>query len=337
MVLCNESCDPQSRYYGWKAIDCAKEAGEEYLVGKTALYDWYLQYKIHEYERAQDDGQGLFEVDSRGTHEHTWLLHEEDLLMQFRNHILANINKINSYSDVTYWVNNTFLVDQGPLLEKPNLELPISDKTVGEWIRRDGGRTDTFKQHYYNDQHNKPLVVAYRNEEYIPKVLALQKRMFMWVHLPTEQAEKLHKAKPDMPKGEDLGNGKTEHHVDDCEVFEEEHMFPRVLQHSFNTQSVTFEMAQTLNWEKPDQGGWGCKYKHSYSACRCHLPALHWGQDESCFKSNAKSSRQLEYRGFRGLRKKGHGIGRHCSAFKEAHVLDRLWLCLVQHQAVGSK
>lgn len=53
------------------------------------------------------------------------------------------------------------------------------------------------------------------------------------------------------------------------------------------------------------------------SVCRCALPLIHCGQDESIFKAYQKSAYQYVVQGVRGLRKKTDGPGEMVSGFKD--------------------
>lgn len=55
-----------------------------------------------------------------------------------------------------------------------------------------------------------------------------------------------------------------------------------------------------------------CKFGHVQGVCRCSLPLIHAGQDESIFKAFQKSSFQYVVNGVRGLRKKTDGPARWC-------------------------
>ena len=57
----------------------------------------------------------------------------------------------------------------------------------------------------------------------------------------------------------------------------------------------------------------GCRYGHRSGMCKCHLPLWHEGQDETVFKEFSYSLKQWVVKGFRGMRKKSEGRGRHLS------------------------
>lgn len=61
----------------------------------------------------------------------------------------------------------------------------------------------------------------------------------------------------------------------------------------------------------------GCEFGHLCGVCRCSLPLIHAGQDESIFKAYQKSSFQWVVQGVRGLRKKTDGPGEMVSGFKD--------------------
>lgn len=61
----------------------------------------------------------------------------------------------------------------------------------------------------------------------------------------------------------------------------------------------------------------GCAFGHLQGGCRCALPLIHAGQDESIFKAYQKSAYQWVVNGVRGLRKKTDGPGEMVSGFKD--------------------
>lgn len=61
----------------------------------------------------------------------------------------------------------------------------------------------------------------------------------------------------------------------------------------------------------------GCEFNHIQGCCRCSLPLIHCGQDESIFKAYQKSQYQWVVKGIRGLRKKTDGPGEMVSGFKD--------------------
>lgn len=61
----------------------------------------------------------------------------------------------------------------------------------------------------------------------------------------------------------------------------------------------------------------GCRFGHMQGVCRCAMPLIHAGQDESIFKAYQKSAFQWVVRGVRGLRKKTDGPGEMVSGFKD--------------------
>lgn len=78
-----------------------------------------------------------------------------------------------------------------------------------------------------------------------------------------------------------------------------------------NSLEALFEFFQS----QPKQPG--CNFGHIVGVCRCSLPLIHVGQDESIFKAYQKSSFQWVVQGVRGLRKKTDGPGEMVSGFKD--------------------
>lgn len=61
----------------------------------------------------------------------------------------------------------------------------------------------------------------------------------------------------------------------------------------------------------------GCSFRHMEGVCRCGMPLIHSGQDESIFKAYQKSAYQWVVQGVRGMRKKTDGPGEMVSGFKD--------------------
>lgn len=78
-----------------------------------------------------------------------------------------------------------------------------------------------------------------------------------------------------------------------------------------NSHEAIFEFLATQPKEP------GCAFGHLQGVCRCALPLVHVGQDESIFKAFQKSSYQWVVQGVRGLRKKTDGPGEMVSGFKD--------------------
>jgi len=63
---------------------------------------------------------------------------------------------------------------------------------------------------------------------------------------------------------------------------------------------------------------WHCSEGHKYTNCKCHLPLIGFGQDESIFKSNCLQAIHWVVCQMAGLRRKGEGVGLHVSAITGA-------------------
>lgn len=77
----------------------------------------------------------------------------------------------------------------------------------------------------------------------------------------------------------------------------------------------TIEALYEFFVSQPKQNG--CTFGHIEGVCRCALPLIHVGQDESIFKAYQKSSYQWVVNNVRGLRKKTDGPGEMVSGFKD--------------------
>lgn len=82
-----------------------------------------------------------------------------------------------------------------------------------------------------------------------------------------------------------------------------------------NNLTNTLEALYEFFASQPEQNG--CSFGHIEGVCRCALPLIHVGQDESIFKAYQKSAYQWVVNNVRGLRKKTDGPGEMVSGFKD--------------------
>jgi hypothetical protein len=63
----------------------------------------------------------------------------------------------------------------------------------------------------------------------------------------------------------------------------------------------------------------GCQFGHDPTICRCHLPIIHLGQDESTYKEFSYSKKQWKVNGRAKIRPKNDGKSLMISAFQSAY------------------
>merc|ERR1711972_639534 len=66
------------------------------------------------------------------------------------------------------------------------------------WMKKCGGSRMDTKKSYYNDQHQDPEVVRYR-QKYIESIMELKKRMKVWHLLSEKEEEKYMKTREWFP------------------------------------------------------------------------------------------------------------------------------------------
>ena len=132
------------------------------------------------------------------------------------------------------YLNSTLLkeVDEGTL-NSHNISLPISKSTALKWMKKCKAEQCGTKKTYYNDQHQKPDVIAHR-DEYIKMLESLRYRMRVWVILSAAEEAKYLEFRwkspllAVMPVGEEItidGIVKYVHHIDDHGGWEADPVF----------------------------------------------------------------------------------------------------------------
>ncbi|KAI2508963.1 hypothetical protein MHU86_5458 [Fragilaria crotonensis] len=97
-------------------------------------------------------------------------------------------------------------------------------KTTYQWMLKLGFRYETRRKGYYVDGHERKATVQYR-WDFCDRYLSLERRMFRWIQVSLEEAEKL-QALGEVTKGsgykytdELTGKAMVEYHVDTCRGF----------------------------------------------------------------------------------------------------------------------
>ena len=315
---------------GRKAADIATTVGEMNLVSQRTVYQYYKEWRDGEQFRKEEVedrikiqnisdttglyesiyGFGSFQNDMRGSYRRQFLLEEEDIKIDFKRYIRKTIRTV-TVLKVQHYLNTELLpqLDESErVLKSFGLSLPISADTAWRWMHKcNAGRISNDKT-YFNDHHNHPEVILYRNNLF-RELLLLFRRMRVW-YLATSKEQQLYmagrelsEAKAMLPIGELVsieGEEFTVHHMDDKDGWEEQ---PSL--HPSFTPCM-----------KPVLGEWGCDI-HSYEECKCHLELREYGQDESIFRTGETSSRRWALDGRSYAIKKGMGTSRMASVFKD--------------------
>ena len=270
--------------------------------------------------------------DGRGQHDREWLMNEEDMLIKFQKYMMyekyLTIDKTVEFVNGTKFLGGKMRDEQGNVildddgneiferdrLEKYGVEFPVCRDTVFHWMIRAGAvcTRDGNTQTYYTDNHNRADVVEYREKDYTPHMLDIEDRMYVWLQLSTTELAQIQEHHPDLtPRREiDTPDGMVyEFHVDDSDAF---------IAMRSELEYGGMMKADAVPVCKPAWANWVCKEQHTYAACRCHLPVIGTGQDESIFHSNAMSVIVWKVNGKGQLRKKGQGEGRMVSAFVDS-------------------
>ena len=231
-------------------------------------------------------GRGYFLVDRRGSYERRFLLHEEDLKVQFRRWMRKHLRNLTVELAWKY-LNNKLLkkVNKETLLAH-RISLPICRDTAHTWMKKVGaGRMDT-KKTYYNDRHQDSVVIKHRNV-YINTLKKLQKRMKVWKVLSESEEEKYLKTRDWSPL------------KDIMPISEKVNVDSKVLYvHHIDDQEGWYKDAQLhplfKPGKKPSIQDWRCEFKHAFEVCKCHLELREYGQDESVYNSGDNPSSRWE-------------------------------------------
>ena len=77
------------------------------------------------------------------------------------------------------------------IFNQHGLTIPPSRRTCAAWVKKCGGKYDSFRASYYVDNHNAKDTLDYRNNEYIPAMNMHMLRFPVWVHMTKEKHGKL--------------------------------------------------------------------------------------------------------------------------------------------------
>jgi hypothetical protein len=196
------------------------------------------------------------------------------------------------------------------MCNREGLKFPICRSTVAAWCKKAGMETRDATQNFMTDTHNQPATIKYRDTIYTPRMDARELRQHLWVHLTlssfNELLEEARKTVPDLQveAHQYTGDGgalMVEVHVDALEVFDDV------------IAKMKYGGDISRRWVK--RCGGQCIEGHTAEVCKCDLPLLHLGQDETIFKLYQKSKKVKVVCGVVGMRKKSDGPGRMLSGW----------------------
>eukprot|EP00734_Pompholyxophrys_sp_LG126_P000175 Pompholyxophrys_sp_v1_NODE_29_length_3693_cov_2.397746.p1 type:complete len:377 gc:universal NODE_29_length_3693_cov_2.397746:3207-2077(-) len=123
---------------------------------------------------------GAFVESARGRNVKVpWLLEDEDLQKKARQFIRANANKTGEPNmtsvDFAHYLNTDLLKDVVIMRKKE-----LSNMTALTYIKRLGFTVQVIGKNTFIDGHGREDVVQYRQQEFLPKILDLQKRARLW-------------------------------------------------------------------------------------------------------------------------------------------------------------
>ena len=233
---------------------------------------------------------GGFKEDGRGK----WIRQSPMKIFPSLQHSLTLFSRTTKHVTVEstkVFINNLLrsnvLGDEGKemieFLEQRGISLKkgICRRTTYNWMISAGMEYKESTITYYTDGHNRPDVVAYRNE-YIDRRSKISLRQPLYVKV----------------EGEDVHVDR----LDESIYLEYRAKYKKGGQLHSNFALYAAEAKSN------------CEYGHNTGVCKCHLPIWHEGQDESCYKCHSSSKMMWIMKGEQKLLKKGEGVGLMFSA-----------------------
>ena len=286
---------------------------------------------VQSYHREFEALYGHFAADRRGSYERAWIFNEEDLKAKLRMYSMSfrglegrdlTIDDVNKFVNTKLFEFKTVL-EMDAYSKDYNLKLPVPFSTMHCWMHKLGMSYDPKTKSYYTDGHNTPVVTESR-AEFIATYKNLQRRMHMWVHVPSNtipesvpmSARRSFTVPTVSADGIYLETQWDEIHVDylgemkiddgssvDCFTkFRNDTADGGFLSRWFN------EAARAP-----------CAYNHSEEVCKCGNVAIMYGQDESVYHCFASPGKEWKWDGVGNLHKKSLGAGVMVSAIQSEH------------------
>ena len=261
---------------------------------------------------------GALRLDCRGHTPGDSLMNDEDVKGMLNKFMVSQLNKIGnealSVDRVHAFINDTMLpsmpeavlADHGVF--KKDGKYCVSRPTAYEWMKKAGAERGWYKANYFTDVHERADVVRDR-KEYLRRDVELDMRTPVWVVLTEDDYKKLVDESGDVEKphfftGAD-GVPMVEVHVDQfADTAVRERLGP-----IGGRPSVRWTGAAGVRVQQ-------CEHRHGEN-CKCHLPLIRIGQDESIYKAYALPKGVWRVDGMQGLRKKTDGPGEMVYGFQD--------------------
>jgi hypothetical protein len=200
--------------------------------------------------------------------------------------------------------------------------------TAHRWMLACKAEYVSYKQNYFTDRHEDPANVYDREHRNLPEYQRLNTQRACWF-----EAE-LSKVSPEALKdlrrhlGIAAGEAVTKNvrvdavtqeqfvmvHVDFLREDAHGEFRARMLKETGKPGHLFWYVPGSTgpDTNMPQPPGWtpaDCRYKHDEQVCKCHLPLLVFGQDESVFKANMQKKKLWSINGRHALRPKSDGQG----------------------------
>lgn len=150
---------------------------QEMGLNPRTVSRWVTDYKATGCEGFSEDG--------RGKHQGNWILLQEDLKGKLRKWLLLqSLGGKLSVSAAHRFINEELLPRLGAeQLAEFGFSLPncVCRRTAHNWMTRCGAKSTYYKKGYYNDMHERPDVVEYRDNVYTPMCEKVELREPLWV------------------------------------------------------------------------------------------------------------------------------------------------------------
>jgi hypothetical protein len=256
-----------------------------------------------------------FKLNEQGYHKHPWIFEDnEDCKQDALKFLRKNIHGLST--DMFHKHLNSVLLPSwrdtcafsAEETKMYSIEDTVCPKTAYLWMKRLGFTYSTITKHFYTDNHERPAVVAYR-DEYIVRSRTRELKEPVWVSMPMATAV-------NNPSWSTLSKKNDPHCIHRYNA-----SAPLVyVALPADADSVEFHVDLDGNFfrdmylSEPED-----EYKRFNGLRSVRYPegrlVLHIGQDESVFKANAFSYRVWQETANKQLRPKGDGTGVMVSAF----------------------
>jgi hypothetical protein len=254
-----------------QAHSCSEDTHVD--IQPSTVQTWWSELQTNKFEGFAQSRRGHWERDQ-------YILDDDDLARELkllvRNGNQVTMNKcclaINDYLEDKYKT----LDELAHLLKTYQLKGPsVSTATTHRWMRLIGAKYSTVEKSYYTDRHETAENVTYRNGAYSRALDVASIRQPLWVRVPRDKATE----------------EALEHRTSVLPLHASEDEQVRVhVDFLDNETHLAYRGKMLAESNKPgldlmdlrDTGE--CAHGHAADKCKCHLPLIHVGQDESIYK-----------------------------------------------------